>query len=128
MAKISLKHARESVTNNVVNVIKDIVETTVSHSPHFTDGAPYSKGEFVNNWKIDTHGGVPPTPTTIGSIPVKIMQLKGLVTRSDVTNNKSLKLYNNVSYAKQVEYLGWPRTSAYAPVHKALFEILGKHG
>lgn len=128
MAKISLKHAKEDVTNKAVSVIKDIIESAVSNSPHFTETAPYSKGEFVNNWKIDARGDVPATRMTTGSIPLKIMQLKATVTPSDVINNKSLKLYNNVDYAAKVEYLGWPRTSAYAPVHKALFEILSKYG
>lgn len=128
MAKISLKHAKEDVTNKAVSVIKDIIESTVSNSPHFSDGAPYSKGEFVNNWKIDASGDVPATRMTIGSIPLKIMQLKATVAPSDVINNRRLKLYNNVDYARNVEYIGWPRTSAYAPVHKALFEILSKYG
>lgn len=102
------------------------IDNTVDYSPTLGDSkAGYATGEFLNNWKIglSVQSGYTTEPNPNNSERKDELRKQLAEVIKEFSLSKSIYLYNNSPYAFRVEYLGWGKTSAYAPVARAVSEF-----
>lgn len=77
--------------------------------------SPMDTGRFLANWQIGKDNS---SFSTLGTsnYTVKLEDVNASIPDNYFANNTQAYIVNNVSYNWQVEYEGWKRTSAYAPV------------
>lgn len=99
----------------------------IQNSPSFV-GVPkarFSKGEFINSWMAGSNSFSSATTSVFSDTGVdskaQVVELKN--SNTFLGKDGYVTLSNNVSYAETVEYLGWNKTPAYAPVAKAFLQL-----
>lgn len=122
--RANIKTMLAEIDSYCYKISYDLFMRIVDHSPN-QPGAIFSKGEFINNWMVGSNS------FTSGTTP--IFDSNGRDSRSQIVFAKESKTFlgkdgfltfsNNVSYAYQVEVLGWRHTTAYAPVQLAFIDI-----
>lgn len=126
-------------TNFKINYVAWFLFTrAVIRSPHVGQG-PYVAGHFINNWMpslngVDTSTTAATDPDGAGSIA----RIDSIVKNSKAFYKKDgfITLSNNLSWAANVEYKGWPKgydaatgwnwtgkRMIYAPVQYAMQDI-----
>ena len=106
--------------------ISGFLDNTVDYSPTEGDSkAGYATGEFLNNWKVDNvvTSGYTKTPNPSRSERKQELRKELDEALKTFSEDKSIYLFNNSPYAFKVEYLGWGKTSAYAPLVRAISEF-----
>ena len=99
--------------------VRKLFVDVVEFSPSPEMGSRYSTGRFIANWMI----GAVPVNRTINSTSTlsnKIQMVRAEVTDSHFLQYDTIYLLNSLDYAHNVEFDGWNRTGAYAPVAQAV--------
>ena len=86
------------------------------------DRSPYSSGKFIANWHV---GPTDVNYSTMSTMDwdAKIAEIKSVITNDYFLKHDQVYLVNNLDYTTNVEYTGWAKTIAYAPVQKTLTKI-----
>lgn len=127
------KGLRKNINNSLENVNKEVMQTIelfgkslVDYSPKFPD-ARYAQGVFINSW----YPAVNEFDPTIGSAENmegmdSLRRLKGVISsKAFVRQDAFISFSNNLSYSRNVEYLGWRNTLPYAPISNSITFVLG---
>jgi len=86
------------------------------------DRSPYSSGKFIANWHVGPTDVNYSTMSTM-NWDAKIAEINATITADYFLKYDRVYLVNNLSYTSNVEYTGWAKTIAYAPVAKTLTKI-----
>jgi len=86
------------------------------------DRSPYLTGRFIGSWIVG------PTDANYSSTvkmtwDEKIAEIRNTIPDDYFLKHDKVYLVNNLSYTSNVEYTGWAKTIAYAPVAKTLTKI-----
>lgn len=93
--------------------------------------SPVASGAFMASWKF-SEGSPDTSPIPVatmramnregvpGALEAKIAELEGFIGGLTGNKNWSIFMTNTIPYARRVEYGGWPGTTAYAPIRKAM--------
>lgn len=109
------KEANEEVAKETAQVARTIFTMVVNRSPILT-------GKFVKNW-IVSPVDVPYSVVGTSDWDTKIAEINSLITNDYFLKHDRVFLVNNLVYTQNVEYTGWAKTIAYAPVQKTLTKI-----
>lgn len=86
------------------------------------DRSPYLTGRFIANWHVGPTDVNYSTMSTM-NWDAKIAEINATITADYFLKYDQVYLVNNLSYTTNVEYTGWAKTIAYAPVAKTLSKI-----
>ena len=116
----------EAQQSNAAEVISKSTGKHIDYSPTEGDSkAGYATGEFLNNWRIGetifAEYTREPEPSRDKKKALLSEELQRIL--DNMKKDGSIYLYNNSPYALRIEYLGWGKTSAYAPVARAAAEF-----
>lgn len=85
--------------------------------------SPKKTGRFLANWQIGN--SIPYySISSTSTYEAKNADVESIINNDFFLFNKSAYIINNVDYAKQVEEDGWRLTQPYAPVAKAISNML----
>lgn len=109
------REANEEVAIETARVARTIFTMIAQRSP-------VASGRFMANWLIG------PTDMNYSTMsvmerPAKIAEINATITADYFTKHDQVWMVNNVTYAQNVEYTGWAKTSKYAPVANTLAEV-----
>ena len=113
--KLWTEDATTEVAAETAQVARTVFAMVVNRSPILT-------GKFVNNWIVS------PTDVNYSVLgtsdwDAKIAEINATITADYFLKHDSVYLVNNLDYTQNVEYTGWSKTIAYAPVAKTLTKI-----
>jgi hypothetical protein len=131
--RANVKKRELQIEQAVEKRAQKLFKAIVSLSP--TDpGAPYSKGEFINNWIVGFN--------SISNAQRGSYNYDGIESLNDIAKIRGSKVFfrrdgkvtltNNTPYGFRVEYKGWPqpewsgRQGPYAPIAKAFIRVVPK--
>lgn len=125
----------EEVKQEIISRVRlftiDVLSTCIKFSPEMPPGslgvtAPFSKGHFIANWNVGYTKVKTTTSLTMNAVQ-KIADIESVLSIRYFETYSSVHMTNNLSYADNVENVGWTRTSAYAPVAKTANLIRTKY-
>lgn len=107
--KSNIQRVGQEVNTKINFVAYTLFYKIVNNSPHVGDG-PYVAGHFVANWfpAVNSYDTSITGATSNGSD--SLARIDSIVKESNTFFQKDgfVTLSNNLSYGKNVEYLGWP--------------------
>lgn len=109
------KEANEEVAIETAQVARTIFTMIVDRSPMLT-------GRFIANWHVGPTDVNYSTMSTM-SWDAKIAEINATIPADYFLKHDQVYLVNNLDYTQNVEYTGWAKTIAYAPVAKTLTKI-----
>lgn len=110
------EHLSAEVAQRARILYKRIV--ALSPSPSFNVGG-YSQGHFLKNYRIGARpqvGEIPGEEDTAQTFK----RIDAQIPDDYFMANQTVTMTNSTSYIADIEYKGWHRTPAYAPIAKAL--------
>lgn len=110
------EHLSAEVAQRARILYKRIV--ALSPSPSFNVGG-YSQGHFLKNYRIGARpqvGEIPGEEDTAQTFK----RIDAQIPDDYFMANQTVTMTNSTSYIADIEYKGWQRTPAYAPIAKAL--------
>lgn len=141
----SIKRNSETIMSNVAHqcelIAKDLFTEAVNYSPTKPPlkslEAKYAKGHFINNWMVGINSfNTSTTSATDVRGGQSLAQISTISVSIFFKKDGMVSLSNSLDYARNIEYLGWPKTSGetwtgrvspYAPVRKAFIYTMPKY-
>ena len=125
------KEVEQEIFTRVRLFTIDVLSTCIKFSPEMPPGslgvvAPYSKGHFIANWNV-SYSKVHTTTSLSMTAVQKIADIESTISKDYFKTYSSVHMTNSLSYADNVENVGWTRTQAYAPVAKTANLIRTKY-
>lgn len=127
---------KKQINTAIIEQAIQLFTAVVNFSPN-QPAAQYSKGEFINNWRVGFNSVDTSTTSARSSLGAASRASIATLSRSLAFLGRDgyVSLANSVHYAELVEYKGWPQSmnprwinnvGPYAPVRNAFITVVPK--
>lgn len=122
--KADLEKLRGKVQKCIIDTAKDVFNEVINQSPEPRGSKKgYSLGSYVLSHRVTFDGSTDMDVTLIKDVDLgavaKARKRIGSITKAAVVIGQDVKINNEISYADEVEFIGWHWTGPYYTYGKA---------